>query len=272
MSEYKPSSEEQAKILQRMGSARVLDELSDKFAFNKSQVQVGDTSSSDRKNESWQERLARKDRDRLQAVEGAQKKSEVYSHYEAARLRKVLDQALAVVMDFEKKNSTLKIGSADYITAARKVVLEITKYLDASDVWSKKFTTMIGGGMTDTLELSDEDSKYYLTKSGLSMRLKRAALADGLSLKDVIQPIAELILFRNPQSGDGQEEYSRIPKIGWTTIDYITPEFGKYIGAKKQELDFQSPLVTFEKKGYIVAVAGPKDVWIHHGHRVNMIY
>lgn len=115
-----------------------------------------------------------------------------------------------------------------------------------------------------------DDSLYYLTASGLSMRIKRAAITDGDSLRVAVQPIMELILFHNLKSRR-RDEFSRTPVLGWTTRDYQTADFKKRLLDTGAKTDFQSPLIILEKGGKIVGVIGPDEVWIHEGNRVNSI-
>ncbi len=245
-----------------MGTDFVLDDLKKKF----------EPGTKNRENETWQERLARKKREQNDAVEGAEQRQETYSQVEITRLQEIRRHIDAMVADFEQQSVSLRVGTREYIETARKTLSEVISYLNGLNIWSQKFTTMVGGGMDDELKISDEDSIYYLTRSGLSMRVKRAALLDGHALKISIQPVMDLLLFQNPEVQSEREEYVKTPTLGWIAKDYLTSEFKKRMQDDKSNDDFQTPLVTFEKGGVIVGVAGPADAWIHGGDRVNEIF
>ncbi|MFH1078021.1 MAG: hypothetical protein V1745_01910 [Patescibacteria group bacterium] len=253
-----PSVMNDEERLRQMGSDRVLADLKKKY------TQTEPTSYA---NESWQERTERLKREQASALEGAEARRATFSHEELSVIRKLWHRLEGTVAEFERGHSGLGVGTKTYVDAALKEVSGIVAHLDSLDIWSDRFTTMVGSGRPDELDRSDEDSIYYLTKSGLSIRVKRAALADGHPLKTVIQPVMEMLLFSRPGH---RNEYSKEPVVGWSVRDYLSEAFKKRMGYDSLD-DHASTLTTFEKEGKIVGVAGPEDTWIHDGDRVNAI-
>src|SRR3989344_4121713 len=83
------------------------------------------------------------------------------------------------------------------LRSSREKFNELCRNLDKMSIWAAKFSTENAGGASDAIPMEpfnqEIDSLYYVTCSGMSLRLKTAELAEGLS--SVVQPVAERILF-----------------------------------------------------------------------------
>ena len=228
---------------------------------------------SERKNfshESWQDRMVRLAKEKEKAIEGTEGKRETYSREEIEKLQSIQ----RVLSEFSSTTLDTLQGfnpeSEEYKDKAHVAIKEIITFLDEQKAWVTKFTTS-SGGANDDLERTPHDSIYYMTESGLSLRLKIAAIALGDGFEKVIQPIMELILFKDPDSKMGSSRFSRIPKDGWSVKDYVTPAFQNLMSESSVKTDYSSPLEVYEKDGEVVGVVGPQDAWIHEGSKVNHI-
>ncbi|OHA01948.1 MAG: hypothetical protein A3C12_01095 [Candidatus Sungbacteria bacterium RIFCSPHIGHO2_02_FULL_49_20] len=135
---------------------------------------------------------------------------------------------------------------------------ELTEALDRMALWKNKFSTESAGGPSDNVPLEPfnpaEDSIYYMTPSGMSLRLKTANLQEGLW--SVVQQIAEKILFV------GSEEVAEVPRIGFRVKEFFSDS----------GLDF------YKRGNQIAAVFKHTEDGtyfspdVHSGDRVNSIF
>jgi hypothetical protein len=148
-----------------------------------------------------------------------------------------------------------------------KVLTAMMNMLDKCDhVWSSKFSTESQGTGKDLVE-TPNDSVYYMTKSGASIRFKMANLEKGI--RRVIQPFAEFIYFHNPELGN-----SEAPKIGYFTQEYFTQEF-EDMCTRKEEIDgdYQSSIKKYYQDGrFVAAPKTDKVTFQHNGSPVNKVY
>jgi len=266
---FRPPNDEDR--LATMGTERVLSELRKKFGLdnNKSAAtEAGSNDQPDRSKETWQERLSRKATEREKAMEGAGVREIFLSEDEVVSLQKTkrgLAERIQTAFDLLRD---LDIDMPEYREAANKQIDEIVGFLDNSDFWATRFTTAIGSG-SDAVSTSSLDSVYYMTRSGVSLRIKRSVIDDGYKFKNAVQPFMELTLFGNPHSE--QERFKQLPENGLWVKDFLTPGFEDLISKQNGGKEYHSPLHMHEKDGWIVGVTGPDNVWIHEGDRVNSI-
>lgn len=219
--------------------------------------------------DTWQERFAKKGRMRESAIEGSEPRALGYSREDIGKVKNVREGLLGLVSRAEDRLLSFEVDSDEYRVAAAKEVEVLVEELDGQDWWSTRFTTMLGGGFDDKLESSHLDSVYYLADSGLSMRIKRAAVEEGYGLRKAVQPFMELILFREP--GVAEDHFSSVPVEGWNAWDYISPGFEDMFFEDGASGDYKSPIVVHEKGGMPVAVTAPDNVFQHSGNRVVSI-
>ncbi len=149
-------------------------------------------------------------------------------------------------------------------STSRKYLQELESYLDTIPVWSTKFST----GENPDQRNENIDSHYYITKSGISLRLKQANLQKQ-GLAGVIQPLMDKVMFESP---DGV--LSEQPQVGYATYEYLTPDFLMLQEQGQIENDFTSPLKVYikdDKPYYIELPAGAPARYKHEGHYVNEI-
>ena len=166
----------------------------------------------------------------------------------------------------------LKRTSDAYRRITKEAVDDIAAYLDKQSVWRYKFATQSGGApgeVSDTIR--PDDSLYYLSEQGASMRLKRLALYDdNLAWCHVIQPMMELTLFVEPQSKG--ESFSRVPLPGYSVRDFETPEFADRLRDEEQLSGYVSELRVHEDHGVPKLVSNiPESTWDHLGDPVSVI-
>jgi hypothetical protein len=147
-------------------------------------------------------------------------------------------------------------------------------YLDNRGFWLAKFGTESSGGlgMSEPLQEPDnDDSIYYMTESGATLRVKRAVIKEGLD--KVVQMVMEKALFFGP---DG--EISEVPKLGYKVREYLTTslldalesgDFSKYkpkIDIYRKDRNIGAVAKLDEETGRINLTAN------HTGDRVNKVY
>jgi len=139
---------------------------------------------------------------------------------------------------------------------------QVLKHLDQfTTLWNSKFTT---GDIDDTD--SQNYSVYYVTKSGVSLRMKRANL-EKRGLKDVTQPFMEKIFFSIPED----QTLSEKPVVGGIVEEYLSPEFLELQKQDEVTAPFESKIRKYMKDGKIVAIKNVDNGLDHFGHEVNNI-
>src|SRR3989338_10861265 len=131
-------------------------------------------------------------------------------------LRKILEVKKILVRLIEAYDNAIARG-ADSKTK-QDYFDQTLKHLDQfTTLWDAKFTT------------ADADDKnpnnysvYYMTKSGVSLRMKRINL-EAKGLRAVAQPLMEKIVFEIPENNYISDQ----PIIGGTVQEYVSPEFLK---------------------------------------------
>ena len=139
---------------------------------------------------------------------------------------------------------------------------QVIKHLDQfTTLWNSKFTTG---------DIDDPDSQnysvYYMTKSGVSLRMKRVNL-EKRGLKDVAQPFMEKVLFSMPESGT----FSEKPIVQSIVEEYLSPEFLELQKQVEVTSPFESKIRKYMKDGKIIAVKNVENGLDHFGHEVNNI-
>ncbi|HBU28018.1 TPA: hypothetical protein DEB00_02775 [Candidatus Uhrbacteria bacterium] len=171
-----------------------------------------------------------------------------------------------------KRLAGLKRTSDAYRRITKEAVDDIVAYLDQQPVWRYKFATQSGGAPGEISNtIHSEDSLYYLSEHGASIRLKRSALYDeNLAWRHVIQPIMELTLFSDSQSKG--ESFSRVPLPGYSVRDFETPEFADRLRDEEQLSGYVSELRVHEDHGVPRLVSNiPEGAWDHLGDPVSVI-
>lgn len=158
-------------------------------------------------------------------------------------------------------------GETLYREKALMFFNEAVRYLDGLPLWEYKFTTDSGDD-SEKLQFDPEyDSTYYLTRSGVSLRLKKANLAEG-NIKRVVSSFADAVFFVS-RCG----EVSREPREGYSVYEYITDEFHTLQEGMSVSGDFISPVKYHSgNDGSIKYVEPPQKYYHYHeGHRVNRV-
>lgn len=158
----------------------------------------------------------------------------------------------------------------------------LERYLDSLSLWRFKFST--GEYDREGRFILDDtlDSLYYVTASGISLRLKRSALAhaerDGegaCNLESVVQPFADLVIFRRKGEEAAHLSYWETePSIGFPVREEFTISFGDVLKDTSYRESFVSPLELYrDDKGLKDVGCDPRfRAGTHDGHDVNRIY
>lgn len=262
----KPPKSKEEEMMEKIGTARVLEDLKRKYRSGDKEP-VSNGGPSIMPEETWKHLIGRRDAF-LRSLEGLPRELHVVPHNEIAGLIRI-QQILDVFLKEHERDKKL---------SDREAFSKLVSILDAITLWETKFATECSGGASDSVPLQayniDTDSLYYSTKSGSTLRLKTATLQDGGSLREVIQPITEKIVF---EASDGQVDET--PAIGSYVREYVTSSFDNAIRSGDAS-KYQPGLRIYRRGDGIAAVSHIKDVRTgqesfsvdHNGDRVNKIF
>ena len=257
--EKPPKGESEEDALKRVGHESVMRDLRAKYGLGNNTPLTP------------VEQLLRKRKELEDEVSRLPVARETYSEHELTQIININSKLNSFVSNFNTRFSGLDRSSPQYIFESQSAINEVIRYLDDLPVWRYKFSTEASGGnIVGEVEHSDIDSIYYMTESGISIRLKRSAVVEGYDFKTIIQPFMEKIFFR--YGSRAQETMEGKPKLGLSVVDYCSTEFKERIKTSDKEGDFTSPLVVYIKEGKPFIVAGPDDMYVHNGDRVNKIF
>jgi ribonucleotide reductase alpha subunit len=156
----------------------------------------------------------------------------------------------------------------------QKTISDVIDGLDQLDIWSYKFSTLSQGIAEDLEKTSSErtpdDSIYYMTPSGASLRLKMANRNRGA--KTIIEPIMEKIFFE--KVGADGKDLSEVPKIGYNVVEYATQEFFNLMAAKDTKIGsaYKSSIKKYNQGGKIEIPKLENVKYSHEGSPVNKIF
>ena len=193
-------------------------------------------------------------------IEGASVRRESYSRSQLQKLFRLRKQ-LQLMLEKDPKGK----------------IREVESYMDAQNFWAHKFTTQPGSGDINDLACSPQDSIYYLTENGLSLRLKRALAYSPKEDESLVYPVFEKSVFRE----DGSDAYTLTPKIGAWAGEFASNDFlvlqKEFMAGKPLPTEYKSKLGFYQKDqkdGKIIGVGSElsgEDPY-HNGDRVNKIY
>ncbi len=274
MNPEKPLSAKNVAALERMGSDRVMKDLRAKYGLD--QVQAGpESQSSDQKaipegmgHDRVMADMQRRGEEQKRLLVGSSVVHETYSAQELVQIAEVREQLDMMVAEFNVRVAGLPKDSLGYMKEVGPEVAKMVAYLDSLPIWKFKFSTEIGASVVGPLKEDELDSLYYMTASGISMRLRRASLPEGYGLGAVVQPFMEKVRFCDMRAKRFESE----PTLGLTVEDYASREFEERLKNAGEKDDFVSPLAVWMKDEKPVAFGGPDDVRIHNGDRVNKIF
>lgn len=202
----------------------------------------------------------------LRELERLPKHRETYKKRELESILEVEKRLQGFVDEFDQITKKIPKDSSEYQELCEQYINQVIQYLDQQNFWNHKFTTENAGGASadQPLEYSDDDSVYYVTQSGISLRLKRSI--SNLGLRTVIQPFHEKIIFGLPNSDLKEDK----PLIGGRVKEYRSDEFREILKGDRVSEDFTSTNEIYTKNGKIFFVAS-NDRNPHEGDRVNQI-
>lgn len=253
--------------LERMGHHSVIGDLKAKYSLGK-EIPPNDVPSIGGNSIA---ELIKRNKDLESEVMRLPTVQETYQQNELQKISEIDSWLSLFVSDFRLKFQNLDVKSQQYKQETEKAILQVLEYLDNAGIWSFKFSTEASGGKSQgQLEFFEDDSIYYMTESGASIRIKRSAVNDGYDFGAIFQPFMEKIFFMSGRAKGGIME--SVPALGFSVIDYKTKEFERRIKSHDAKGDFTSPLTVYMKEGKPYAVGGPEDIRIHEGDRVNKIF
>lgn len=212
-------------------------------------------------------RLLNQKRDALlRELDRLPKYRETYKKRELQSILEVEKRIQGFLDEFNHATRGVANDSYEYQELCERYIDRVIQYLDQQNFWAHKFTTEnAGGALADQpLEYSSNDSLYYVTQSGISLRLKRSA--SNLGLGTVIQPFHDKIIFSLPNSDLSEDK----PLVGSRVKEYRSDEFREILNGDDVSEDFTSTNEIYTKNGKIFFVAS-NDRAPHEGDRVNRI-
>ncbi|OGZ10737.1 MAG: hypothetical protein A3D65_01715 [Candidatus Lloydbacteria bacterium RIFCSPHIGHO2_02_FULL_50_13] len=222
-----------------------------------------------------EEAVEQQDRETKTRREGAIEVSSVIPQKEVHELKEIYREyrEIAKATDYDVLSLRVRLGedSQEYHQRAKaryiREMEELEALFDSQDIWLAKFTTDYFSHASDEgLKVDEEkDSLYYVTPSGVSVRIKKSEVNEGKSARNDIN---EKILFMKP---DGS--YSSIPEMGTFVEEVWTERFEEILREGNPQI-FPSLITTYVKQEKTVDFSLPPEsrVRLHHGHRVNVIY
>lgn len=199
-------------------------------------------------------------------AEEANSTTEIFSISEIQELFQIKNQINNFIeqINREPQPKTLK----DKINLVNKYILKLIKYLDSLSIWEYRFSTE--NNTTPNQEKLSNDSIYYISKKGISLRLK---IEDNVfGLEKVINPFMEKLFFVSPD----EKEISFVPKQGYIVKEYSTQEFDNLFSSESilENQEFVSKIKTQYTQGIPIGVKIKTDFdkYVKHtGHKVNRI-
>ena len=219
--------------------------------------------------------LAEKKRRYLESLKNLPYKSETFPVAELKQLRDVNLFTNFAIERFEseikllettfgkdgEKNPGAFVGAKNEVE--QRVLSDLMATLDRLDVWSHKFSTE-SQGTGENLTETPNDSVYYMSSTGASLRFKMANRNQGV--RKVIQPIMEKIFFEKPG-----EEISEMPKLGYFVREYTTQDFLDKLGQESIDSDYQSSIRKYERTDKLEIPKLDNIKIDHEGSPVNRI-
>lgn len=237
------------------------------------------------------------------------------SNFSAEELEKMktdeLSQTLNSLSDDEAFNLRRKIkreaqyesrkGDIDFMNDQYEKLMQ---YIESQKIWKHKFSTNYSfnlgwydetnfkGDGSESKSVDEvnsfagqsRDSLYYVSKSGLSLRLKRSLLIEG-GVKQVLQKPQELILFFNRREQqkrdlDIKETFNDIEDLNSIDfpaeltsfepkLEYNAIEFSKFNFNEDVDSDYKSSIQVTKSGDRIIVKNYDNE---HPGHQINKIY
>lgn len=149
----------------------------------------------------------------------------------------------------------------DYDSFMRSKFVELDRLLSAEDCFEFKFST--SSEFKDGEEIVPEysletDSLYFVTKGGISVRLKAKNLKYGI--QEVLQPVSEKVFFKRGK------KVTYEPALGDDVYEAKSGSFGKAI--LSGNADNYYPELEIEGED----VNSLRRFHFHSGHRINFIF
>ncbi len=208
----------------------------------------------------------------LEGLKDLPYESELFSVVELKQLQNVNLFTNTAIRTFNNEVGSLGVNSSDYYSEGfvkekneieQRVLSDLIITLDHLDIWSHKFSTESQGSGENMIE-TPNDSIYYMSPSGASLRLKMANRNQGID--KVIQPIMEKIFFEKLH-----EEISETPNLGYFVREYATRDFFDLLAGGSIDDDYQSSIRKYERGGKIEIPKLDNIKYSHEGSPVNRI-
>lgn len=263
----KPQPPDIEERLKKMRTAEVLEDLTEKFGLKAPAPTAPETKKDLGMSRVLADLNARKKRF-LESLEGIPFHTETIPADEINQIITARKLCRQFVEDSER--ATEGLTKQEKLNALRNRLKELEAKLDELPLWTYKFSTESeGGGVADSEEMTvntETDSVYFITPHGVSVRLKKSNLSEGL--QNVITKFAAKIFF---VKDDGA--ISLDPKVGYSVREYFGDDFDNLVWSGVAN-DFPSKIKIFQSDdGKVHAVlADDEGTPVHTGDRVNKIH
>ncbi|MBU1039285.1 hypothetical protein KKC17_03645 [Patescibacteria group bacterium] len=193
-------------------------------------------------------------------------KNEVISVDDLKKLKDIQDSLNNLIKDYNH-NAKLTGSGIQKESLCQQYIVSIEKFLDNQNIWKYKFSTdsLSGGGTEEPLNKSVLDSLYYMSESGISLRLKLVNFSKGLG--QVVQPLMEKTVF---ESIDQLIQIKENPEVGCVVNDYASEEFYKALNESTE--NYKSVINIHQDKDFIKGLTFSGSIKHKHlGDRVNQV-
>lgn len=220
--------------------------------------------------------FAKKRSNYIESLKGVPYKNQVIPANDFECLRKIEVFLEAVRIRYDKEVADIEsiygkegcLNQKAFVQEKQKIedeaFNEAFQTVNGLSIWSYKFSTMCGAGINDPLVCSPDDSIYFMTSFGVSLRFKRANRGKGI--RKIILPFMEKIFFL------GNRDRIEKPETGYYVCEYATQEFLALIDWKNPvKKDYQSQIRKYERNGIMEIPKLDNILYSHDGHPVNWI-
>lgn len=208
----------------------------------------------------------------LSSLEGLPREKFFIDSEEFGQIAEVASSVRSFLEKYERTRQYVR--KEEQVSFDKRKMEELLRQLDHLNIWYAKFATECSGGASSDVPIQkyneDEDSLYYMTSAGATMRLKTIELVNGL--RSVVQPFTEKILFVGPNG-----ELSEVPREGYVVEEYFTGSFLNAVAGEDARL--YKPGLEIYRRGNDVAAIAQKNAQGqasfspgHMGDRVNKIF
>lgn len=223
------------------------------------------------------DKISEKDKKYLESLDGFSYECQTIPASEFWNLQEILAFIMSVkdLSEMQQKDIEIVYGKNGWMNPRafaeeqhkieNEAVKKVFELLERFNIWSYKFSTMSDGRVDEELIRGPNDSIYFVSPSGVSLRFKIAN--KGRGFLEIVQPFMEKIFF--DKIG---ENLSEIPKMGYFVQECTTREFWDLLKGKKINRDYVSSIRKYRCGEKLEIPKLDNIICCLDGNSVNYIY